>query len=106
MIRPARHLLTIEGIDVATDCAEVEYFHMLFDRHEVVISNGAETESLFTGPQALSAIGPAARDEILTLFPELAEEGFAAEAARVLVPGRQGRSLAMRHAQHGRTLLN
>src|SRR5690606_24870473 len=70
----ARQLLLLDGIDIATDLTEVEYFHMLFDRHEVVISNGALTESLYTGAQALQAVGKAARDEIFTLFPQLGEQ--------------------------------
>lgn len=41
----AKQLLTREGIDIAEDIAEVEYFHILFDNHEVVYSNGAEAGS-------------------------------------------------------------
>lgn len=44
--------------------AEVEYFHMLFDQHEVVLSNNAETEPLYPGPEALKSVGPAAVAEI------------------------------------------
>jgi len=44
----AKHMVSIDGIDVATDLAEVEYFHMLFDQHEIVTANGALSESLFT----------------------------------------------------------
>ena len=102
----AKQLVLLDGIDVAEDLAEVEYFHLLFDRHEVVISNGAETESLYTGPQALRSVGPAARQEILDLFPQLLDEAFVVEAARPLSSGRMGRKLAMRQAQQGRALLN
>ena len=102
----AKQLVLLDGIDVAEDLAEVEYFHLLFDRHEVVISNGAETESLYTGPQTLRSVGPAARQEILDLFPQLLDEAFVVEAARPLSSGRMGRKLAMRQAQQGRALLN
>ena len=102
----AKQLVLLDGIDVAEDLAEIEYFHLLFDRHEVVISNGAETESLYTGPQALRSVGPAARQEILDLFPQLLDEAFVVEAARPLSSGRMGRKLAMRQAQQGRALLN
>lgn len=101
----ARQLLQLDGIDIAGDLAGVEYFHMLFDRHEVVVSNGAETESLFTGPQALKALGRAARDEIFAIFPELRDAGAVIEAARPMVSGRKGRKLALRHAQAGRALV-
>lgn len=86
--------------------AEVEYFHMLFDRHEVVISNGAETESLFTGPEALKSLGAAAVAEIFAIFPELKDPNNGLAPARPLVPGRKGRSLASRHAQNNVALVN
>ena len=101
----AKQLVVLDGIDVAEDMESVEYFHILFDRHEVVFSNGAETESLYTGPEALKAVGKAAQDEIFTLFPELRDRDYAAAGARVLASGRTARRLAMRHAQHGRPLV-
>lgn len=102
----ARHLLEIPGIDVADDLHEVEYFHFLFDRHEIVFSNGAETESLFTGPVALGAVSAAAREEIFTLFPELRDEHSPCLPARVLANDRTGRQLAARHARNMRELVS
>ena len=101
----AKQLCQIDGIEVAEDMASVAYHHIMFDRHEVVISNGAETESLFTGPEALRAVGPAAREEIFTLFPELATGDYTPEAARLLPSGRLGRKLAVRHLQNGIALV-
>ncbi|HRO13749.1 MAG TPA: Hint domain-containing protein [Paracoccus sp. (in: a-proteobacteria)] len=101
----ARQLLNLDGIDIVDDPADVEYFHFLFDRHEVVWSNGAATESLYTGPQALKSVGPAAREEIFALFPELRDRDHAPPAARVLASGRQARRLAMRHLQHRKSLV-
>ncbi len=101
----AKQLLEVDGIDVATDVPEVEYFHMLFDRHEVVISNGAETESLFTGPEALKSLGAAALEEIFAIFPELKNHDHQPVPARHLVPGRLGRNLAARHAQNSKALV-
>ncbi|WP_246175358.1 Hint domain-containing protein [Paracoccus limosus] len=54
----AKQLVQIDGIDIATDLPEVEYFHLLFDRHEVVIANGAPTETLFTGPRGAEGCQP------------------------------------------------
>ena len=102
----AKQLCQIDGIDVAHDLAAVVYYHLLFDRHEVVISNGAETESLFTGPEALRSVGPAALAEILTLFPELADRDYQPAAARTLASGRLGRKLAVRHGQNAKPLVS
>ncbi|SMG55612.1 Hint domain-containing protein [Paracoccus sp. J56] len=101
----ARQLVQIEGIDIASDITEVGYFHMLFDRHEVVTSNGALTESLYTGPQALQSVGKAALEEIFTLFPQLREEGSEPTPARPLTSGRRARKLANRHLQHHRAMV-
>mgnify|MGYP000916140246 FL=1 len=101
----AKQLLLLDGIEVAEDLATVEYHHFLFDRHEVILSNGAETESLFTGPEALKSIGRAAREEIFGLFPELQTRDYEAVSARVLASGRMGRRLAIRHRQNHRQLV-
>lgn len=102
----AKQLVAIDGIDVAEDVEAVEYFHILFDQHEVVVSNGAESESLYTGTEALKSVGAAAREEILALFPELAQDDYTPVAARELSSGRQGRTMAARHAQNRQALVS
>ncbi|RNF35405.1 hemolysin [Paracoccus methylarcula] len=102
---PAKQLCQLDGIDIAEDLAEVEYFHFLFDQHEVVYANGAASESLYTGPQALKSVGLAAREEIFTLFPELRDAEFASNSARELPSGRKSRKLAMRHRLNGKPLV-
>ena len=102
---PAKQLLQWPGIDYADDLAPVEYHHFLFDRHEVVISNGAETESLFTRPEALKSVGPAARQEILALFPILADRDHQPEPARCIPSGRLARKLTLRHIAKDRDLV-
>lgn len=94
----ARQLLQLDGVSLASDLRTVEYFHFLLDRHEVIISNGAETESLYTGPEALRSVGSEAREEILTLFPELDQDGSPPIPARVMVAGKKARKLVERHA--------
>lgn len=101
----AKQLLQLDGVDIATDLAEVEYFHILFERHEVVNSNGALTESLYTGPQALRSVGKAAREEIFALFPQLSDADFVPEPARMLPSGRKARKLTVRHRQHHRPMV-
>ena len=101
----AKHLCQVEGVETAADLAEVVYYHILFDRHEVVKSNGAETESLFTGPVALRSLSREALNEVFTLFPELLDRNRSSRPARELVPGRLGRKLAWRHAQNRKPLV-
>lgn len=100
----AKQLLEVEGIEIAHDLRSIEYFHILFDNHEVVFSNGAETESMHTGPEALRAVGPSARAEIFTLFPELSYQGFFRNPARPLQKGHQVRRLVNRHVRNAMDL--
>ena len=101
----ARQLCQLPGIDVAEDLDRVTYVHFLFDAHQIVLANGAETESLFTGAEALKSVGPAAREEIFAIFPELELRTEAPIAARQLVSGRMGRKLATRHLQNRKPLV-
>lgn len=54
---------------------EVEYFHILFDAHEIVFSDGAPTESFHPGDANIGAMAQDVRDEIYRLFPELEQDG-------------------------------
>jgi hypothetical protein len=65
----------------------VEYVHLLFDRHQVVFSDGLATESYLPGPQIADAFERATLDEIRALFPELdpvTGEGYGVAARRML----------------------
>lgn len=101
----AKQLLAIDGVEIDEIGQGVEYFHILFDEHEVIFANDAPTESLFTGPEAIKALSPAARAEVFSIFPELEEDDTTMLPARPLVQGRRGRQLANRHAIQSRELL-
>lgn len=102
---PAVKLIGLPGIDVAADFEPVEYFHILFDAHQIVFSDGAATESLYTGPEALRSIDPDARAEVLALFPEIQSKDYAPSLARpVPDTGHLVRRLIARHASNGQAL--
>lgn len=90
----AKHLVNGASVRRAP-VASVEYFHMLFDRHEIVFSEGQPSESLHPGDTALRGMGAAARAEILALFPDLADgwQGYGA-AARHSLRAIEGRVIA------------
>lgn len=104
VLAAARQLLELDGVEIAGDVESVEYFHILFDRHEVVSANGALSESLYPGPMAMKGVGPVARREITELFPELLRVDFAPASARPLVAGRQARKLVARHIENRKPL--
>lgn len=66
----AKHLVNSDTIYQA-EGGIVDYFHILFDRHEIVFANGIPSESFHPGEEGYNALTEDAREEILTLFPEL-----------------------------------
>jgi acyl-CoA reductase-like NAD-dependent aldehyde dehydrogenase len=61
---------------VDQSASSVTYNHFLLQRHEIVFANGAPTESMFTGTEALKSVSKAARREITALFPEIVSPDF------------------------------
>ena len=68
---PAKHLTGLDGVDQVEACG-VTYIHLMFEHHEVILADGAWTESFQPGEYALEGVSRACREEILALFPELA----------------------------------
>ncbi|WP_022703120.1 Ig-like domain-containing protein [Pseudorhodobacter ferrugineus] len=66
----AKHLVGGKGI-FEVESIGTAYIHLMFDQHEVVLSDGAWTESFQPGDYTLNGMGNAQRNEILELFPEL-----------------------------------
>jgi len=68
----AKHLVHIDGVDVVDAVGGVDYIHIMFAQHQVILSNGAWTESFQPGDMSLRGVGAAQRKELIDLFPELA----------------------------------
>lgn len=66
----AKHLVDNEKV-LSVDTLGTSYIHFLFDHHEVVLSDGAWTESFQPGDYSLGGLGNAQRGELFELFPEL-----------------------------------
>lgn len=98
----AKHLIELPGIDIDATVTAISYHHLMFDAHEVVMSNGAESESLYPGPQALRALGAAALAEIEAIFPGIMEASPA--SARPFAKGAKVRQLASRHMANSQPL--
>lgn len=74
VLAPALYLAEI-GLGFRKSGGNVSYFHLMFDRHEVIFSEGVPTESYLPGDGA--GLSDDARLEFETLFPELAQTGSA-----------------------------
>lgn len=97
-------LTMLPGIFVERDDAPVTYHHLLFDTHEVIFAEDAPSESLFTGEEALKTLAPEAKEEILALFPEIAEM-VESIPARHIPSSRNQKRLVARHYSNQQPVL-
>lgn len=95
---PAIKLLGLAGVSLVETGGSVDYFHLLTDRHEIILAEGAPSETLLTGPEARQAMGPEALEEIETLFPGLID--MVTTPARKVVRDARISRLVSRHAKH------
>lgn len=93
----AKQLLSCDDINIDDKIETVEYFHIMFERHEIVYANGMQVESLYAGPQALKSLPPSSLDELLEIFPELEKKDAAPVPARSFVTGKDARQIADLH---------
>jgi hypothetical protein len=86
LLAPAKAMINDSSITVDHDRDEVEYFHFMFEQHEIVFANGVESESFHPGDFGLSTLDEAALEELFTVFPHLEQdaEAFGAPARPVL----------------------
>ncbi len=70
----AKHLVNGKTIQ-KMPARRVTYYHLLFDTHEIILSEGIPSESLHPNQNSLRGVSKQSRQEILTLFPELAVPG-------------------------------
>lgn len=96
----ARDLVNDRTIRVEEGPGEVEYVHLMFDRHQVIFAEGLATESFLPGPMVMDGFEAAVREEICALFPELDPDTGAGygPAARLSLKGYEAGALATRLA--------
>ena len=76
----------------------VEYWHVMFDQHEVIFANGLETESFFPGMGGLKSLGSRSQEEVFQLFPHIKNDaGSYGATSRFCLNAREYSMLADRH---------
>lgn len=95
MLVAAKHLVNGKDVTVQTG-GRVEYYHILFDHHEIIESEGAWSESFHPGEQILRQ-DREIRSELINLFPELdgTVTPTAWDMARSVVKGREASVLQL-----------
>jgi len=92
LIVPVKALVGQPGISCAPRL-QVDYIHLLFEAHEMILAEGAAMESFLPGPQALKSLPRRDRADVLSLFPDLRRRVW--DGARpILRVGQVRRALA------------
>jgi hypothetical protein len=89
---PAKLLLGLPGVE-AQVMRSVTYLHILFERHEIILSNGAWSESFMPGDQSEAGFDADQYSELLTIFPKLQQQALAFIAARPSLKAYEARVL-------------
>lgn len=87
---PAKALLGRPGVRRASP-GPVLYRHLLFERHELLLAEGALAESLLPGPMALASLAAGERARLFAVAPGLRRGGGFAPARALLRPGQWAR---------------
>lgn len=102
---PAIKLIGMDGIDILEDQDAVEYFHILFDEHEIIYANNTPSESFYLGDQALDTVSKEQLQELKTLFPEIVNGIVSSKFARQVVQRNKiVQNMLMRHTRNNKPL--
>ncbi|MCC5976402.1 MAG: Hint domain-containing protein, partial [Rubellimicrobium sp.] len=71
---PALSLDGYRGVQRDTSCKTVRYYHVLLERHSILMAEGLLSESFFPGPMAMRNLSLGNRVQVMTLFPDLAKD--------------------------------
>ncbi|MFP7672992.1 Hint domain-containing protein [Marivita sp. S0852] len=95
----AKDLVNGTSVKRVATGTNVTYVHLLFDRHQILESCGLASESYLPGPMMSKSFDAEAQNEIITLFPELADTGSNEwQAARPILKTHEARALQARAA--------
>ncbi len=86
----AKDLVNDRDIRPDPSVKKVTYYHMMFDRHQIVTANGMACESYLPGPSTMKDFDVQTQTEILQLFPQMAPDGSGySQAARAIIKSRE-----------------
>lgn len=95
VLAPAVKLTGLPGIFVDERVSSISYYHLAVEGHELVLAEGAPSETLFSGAEALRALPRSARAEL----PH-------AQSAALMPKGAKLKQLITRHAKNRKPLLS
>jgi hypothetical protein len=92
----AKHLINGDTIYLDRSAGEVEYFHLMFEQHQIVLAESAWSESFYPGPEALKNLTAAQKQDIYEVAPDLMDDpthGYGPTALPRLTGGEYKRLL-------------
>jgi hypothetical protein len=90
----AKDLTHLPGVRLCETGQMIEYYHLLFERHEIVYGDDLPSESFQPGPLALRGFEDGARAELLRLKPEFMHcDEDALQSARVSLRSKEAQLL-------------
>ncbi len=72
VLAPAKGLINDRTVIRDASVEEIEYFHILFDSHEIIKTDGAFTESFHPGAYTMREMDDTVRAELIQILPQLA----------------------------------
>ncbi len=101
----AIRLTELHGIHVYRAVKWIEYFHLVFERHEIIFAEGAPTESFLLCSETRKNLRPEAWEEFVTLFPEAGEPEYAVAPIRRIPSRSLQKKMVFRHVKNARHLI-
>lgn len=92
----AKHLVNGDTIYLDRSAGDLEYFHLMFDQHQIVLAEGAWSESFYPGTEALKALTMTQVRDVYEIAPDLMHDpasGYGPTALPRLTGGEYKRML-------------
>lgn len=83
---PAKGLTALRGIRRMNGKRQITYYHVLLERHAVLLSEGLGSESFYPGPSAMRMLSISQRLAIHRALPGLRDKGYGPAARNCLTP--------------------
>lgn len=101
----AVQLIGMPGIFIDFSVEHVTYFHLLFEEHEVILAEGAPTESLYLGDEAIKALPQGTLAEIAMIFPKFQRLHVDSLTGPKIARGSKQKQLVARHVKNQKPLI-
>lgn len=107
----AKFLLDIDGVEIVTADKPFSYIHFACENHEIVLVEGAHSETLYLGDQAVHAFTEQEQDELFKIFysDEKKCAGIQYEIHQPAMPfvkRKKAENLIKRHKKNGMPFVN